>query len=264
MIVVLGSGQASQHVQDELNARDEKFVVLGRSHYGSVEELLELIKDAEPVSVINCAAQRDIVLCDKDPHAAAESNVLLPEAVSNAGFHQIYLSTDYVYDLNSENRLLHEDEPTKGALSVYGDSKWQGERKVLGLGGGVARISSPFGPRKSPLKASFVDFVSGSMNNLELPCDQHFKPTYMPDAAKVIVDLALEKATGVYHVTNEGTTDWALLAKFVREQIGNKAKVVAVRRKDQTRPEWGNLVNTKTPKLRHWAEAVVDYLRRPS
>jgi len=264
VIVILGSGQASQHIQDELKKRKEKFVVLSRKDYADREELVSLIKDADPVSVINCAAQRDIVLCEERPGTAMEANVYLPEAVSIAGFHQIYLSTDYVYDLNKENRMLHEDEPTKGALSVYGDSKWRGERKVLEHGGAVARISSPFGPRKSPFKPSFPDFVSSSFKNLELPVDQHFKPTYMPDAAVAIVNLALGKSTGVFHVVNEGTTDWALLAKFVREQVRNKSKVMPVTRKDTTRPMWGNLVNTKLPKMRHWAEAMVDYLRNPS
>ena len=262
MIVIIGSGQASQHVQDELVKRDEKFVVLSRNDWKDHEELLGLIRDADPVSVINCAAQRDIALCESKPHTAIEANVTLPHNISAAGYHQIYLSTDYVYDLNKENRVLHEDEPTKGALSIYGDSKWHGERRVLDNGGGVVRISSPFGPRKSPFKPSFADFVASSMKNVELPIDQHFKPTYMPDAAPVIVDLALQKATGVYHVTNEGTTDWAIFARFVREKVGNKYKVMPVTRKDTTRPEWGNLKNTKLKPLRHWSEAVMEYLGR--
>jgi dTDP-4-dehydrorhamnose reductase len=180
-----------------------------------------------------------------------------------AGFKQIYISTDYVYDLNSENRPLHEDEPSKGALSVYGHSKLEGEKAVLENGGTVARISSPFGPKKSPFKASFVDFVASSFKNLELPIDQHFRPTYMPDAAKALVSLAVDDLPGgVYHVVNEGTTDWAMLARFVREKVGNKYKVMPVTRKDTTRPEWGNLKNTKLPKMRHWSEALLEYLGR--
>ena len=261
MIVILGNGQASQHIQDDLNNRQVKYVVLSRSHWANYEELLGLIRDAAPEVVINCAAQRDIALCEEKPETSIEANVTLPEVVSAAGFKQIYLSTDYVYDLNRENRVLHEDEPSKGALSVYGESKWQGERKVLANGGIVARISSPFGPRKSPFKQSFVDFAASSFKNLELPVDQHFQPTYMPEAASAIITLALDGApSGVYHTVNEGTTDWATLAKFVREKIGNKYKVMPVTRKDITRPEWGNLKNTKLPKLSHWANAMMEYL----
>lgn len=263
MIVILGSGQASQHVQDELDARGIKHVVLGRQHWSDYEELLGLIKDADPQAVINCAAQRDIALCEDKPQTAIEANVRLPQVVSAAGFKQIYISTDYVYDLNRENRILHEDEPSKGALSVYGHSKLEGEKVVLENGGTVARISSPFGPKKSPFKASFVDFVASSFKNLELPIDQHFRPTYMPDAAKALVSLALDGIpAGIYHVVNEGTTDWAMLARFVREKVGNKYKVMPVTRKDTTRPEWGNLKNTKLPRMRHWSEAMLEYLGR--
>ena len=262
VIVILGSGQASLHVQDELNAKGMKHVVISRKDWTNLEELLGLIRDADPMVVINCAAQRDINLCEEKPHTAVDANVTLPEAVSLAGFKQIYLSTDYVYDLNRENRTLDEDEQSKGALSVYGSSKLAGEKRVLENGGVVARISSPFGPRKSPFKPSFVDFVASSFKNLELPIDQHFRPTYMPDAAKVIVDSLIDAPSGVYHVVNEGTTDWAVLAKFVREKVGNKYKVMPVTRKDTTRPEWGNLKNTKIARLRHWSDAMLEYLGR--
>ena len=262
MIVILGTGQAAQHIADPLRERSIPYLFLSRKDWTSHEELIELIKDANPTAVINCAAQRDIALCESKPHESEESNVYLPMAVSEAGFKQVYLSTDYVYDLNEKNRKLHEDEPSYGALSAYGQSKLRGEGEVLKRGGIVVRISSPFGPHKSPFKASFADFAMGSQNNLELPCDQHFKPTYMPDAAPVIVDLALGGEPGIYHVTNEGTTDWAVFASFVREQVGNKAKVMAVTRKDKTRPMWGNLKNTKLPPLRHWAEAFQEYVRK--
>jgi dTDP-4-dehydrorhamnose reductase len=262
VIVILGSGQSSLHVQDELNAKGEKYIVLGRGHWSDYEELLGLIRDADPMVVINCAAQRDIALCEEKPQTAVDANVTLPEVVSAAGFKQIYLSTDYVYDLNRENRVLSEDEPSKGALSVYGSSKLAGEKRVLDNGGIVVRISSPFGPRKSPFKPSFVDFVASSFKNLELPIDQHFRPTYMPDAAKVIVDSLIDAPSGIYHVVNEGTTDWAMLARFVREKVGNKYKVMPVTRKDTTRPEWGNLKNTKIARLRHWSDAMLEYLGR--
>jgi len=262
VIVILGTGQAAQHIADPLRERGIPYLFLSRKDWADREELIGLIKDANPKAVINCAAQRDIALCESKPHEADEANVYIPLAVSEAGFRQVYISTDYVYDLNEKNRTLHEEEPSHGALSVYGQSKLRGEQVVLERGGIVVRISSPFGPHKSPFKASFADFAMSSQNNLELPCDQHFKPTYMPDAAPVIVDLALDGDPGIYHVTNEGTTDWAVFASFVREQVKNKAKVVAVTRKDKTRPMWGNLKNTKLQPLRHWAEAVQEYVRK--
>jgi len=226
------------------------------------ETIAQQLRDDDVTSVINCAALRDINLCEKDPTLAVRANVDLPAAIGDT-VKQLYISTDYVYDLNEEDRRLDEDTPTRGALSIYGQTKLRGEQEVLQRGGSVARISSPWGLYPSPMKPSFVDMVTSSLKVLDLPTDQFFNPTYLPDAAPVLVDLAVNPSRGIYHVVNQGKTNWFEFAKVARSMARNKNKTTGSFRWDNTRPRNGALINNRLPRFRTWAEAMQEYLSGP-
>jgi len=271
MIGVVGTGQVAQHVLAELRRRALPYIVFSRSAAPigesgvsvsyTVDTIPDLIREHKVTSVINCAAQRDIVACEKDPGAAVTANVVLPSTIGQH-VRQVYISTDYVFDLNEEDRPLDENAESKGALSIYGTTKLKGEQMVLANNGVVVRISSPFGIYPSPFKASFVDFAIMSPNPLDLPTDQNFHPTYLPDVVGTIVDMALDtKYEGIYHLVGSGRADWALLAQVARKFRKNKQKVTGSARNDKTRPKHGALVNTRLLPFRHWMISLEEYCR---
>jgi len=92
--------------------------------------IVQQLRDDDITSVINCAAMRDINLCEKNPAGAVVANEVLPEIIGNT-VRQLCVSTDYVFDSNEEDRPLNEDAVSRGALSVYGQTKLNGEKKVL-------------------------------------------------------------------------------------------------------------------------------------
>lgn len=270
MIAVLGTGQVAQHVINYLRTQLIPHVIFTRSsspleesaYFYTLDDLPRLIDTHKVEAVINCAALRDIALCEKDPALAYAANVHLPNEISKLA-HQVYISTDYVFDSNHEARVLHETERSRGALSVYGQSKLEGEDAVLRRAGVVARISSPFGIYPSPMKPHFVDFAAMKSGDLNLPNDQHFRMSYLPDIVPHLVSLTNKlTADGVYHLTNEGGTNWVEVARYARQLNRNKSKTFGSARHDTTRPEYGILVNTRLPKLRHWTEAMQEYFRR--
>jgi len=271
MIGVVGTGQVAQHVLAELRRRALPHIVFSRSAAPigesgvsvlyTVDNIPDLIREHKVTSVINCAAQRDIVACEKDPGNAVTANVVLPSTIGQH-VRQVYLSTDYVFDRNEENRPLTEDAESKGALSIYGQTKAKGEHMVLANNGVVARISSPFGLYPSPFKQHFVDFAVLSPNPLDLPTDQHFNVTYLPDIVGTLVDMAIdEKYDGIYHLVSSGKTDWAALAQVARKFRRNKQKVTGSVRNDKTRPKHGALVNTRLTPFRHWMIALEEYCK---
>ena len=272
MVGVIGSGQVAQHVIEELRRRNLRFKVYTRSLQPDAdagvfvsytpETIAQQLRDDDVTAVINCAALRDINLCEKNPTEAVHANVDLPAAIGNT-VKQLYISTDYVYDLNEEDRKLDEDVPSRGALSIYGQTKLRGEAEVLQRGGAVARISSPWGRHPSPMKAHFVDMVTMTGKPMDLPTDQFFTPTYLPDAAPVLVDLAVNPSRGIYHVVNQGKTNWHEFARGARSLARNKAKITGSMRWDNTRPRNGALVNNRLPRLRTWMEAMQEYLSGP-
>ena len=269
MVGVIGSGQVAQHVIAELRRRNLRYRVYTRSPqpdadasifvWYDIASLPQQLRDDDITSVINCAALRDINLCEKDQRGAIVANELLAEIIGNS-VRQLYVSTDYVFDTNEEDRPLNEEAVSRGALSIYGQTKLNGEKKVLERAGIVARISSPWGLYPSPMKPSFVDMIVSHNKPLDLPTDQFFSPTYLPDVAEQMVRLAVEPSNGIYHLVNQGKTNWLEFGRMARSLRKVKGKISGSMRWDKTRPQNGALINTRLPRFRTWAEAMQEYL----
>ncbi len=128
----------------------------------------------------------------------------------------------------------------------------------------VVRIGSPFGPYKSPMRNSFIDTVASNFDTMTLPRDQIVSPTYLPQAAERIAQLATTMNPGVYHAVCEGSGSFMDIAMWVRRALRSKAKVLGKFSdpvQDRLRPNYSALQNNKLPKLWHWAEAVDKYIR---
>lgn len=272
MIGVIGSGQVAQHVINELRRRNARFRVYTRSLQPDAEvgvfvpytlqTIANQLRDDDITGVINCAALRDINLCEKNPNLAAAVNIELPKVIGDT-VKQVYLSTDYVFDQNELDRKLTEEATSLGALSIYGATKLQGEIETMKRGGVVARISSPWGTFPSPMKPSFVDMITSTNNKIDLPTDQFFSPTYLPDVVEYLVDLAGAQSHGVYHLVNQGITNWLEFGRVARQMARNRGRLTGSFRFDKTRPKYGALINTRLPRFRTWAEAMQEYMSGP-
>lgn len=272
---VVGSGQVAQHLIEEGKKRGLDIVLIGRDGgpapskrkhapdrtYTELGDLLSHVKDRDVV--INTAAFRDLMACQADAEKAMAINTHLPTLLSSQGPRQVFISTDYVFRGLQQGPRRETEQPD--SISNYGASKIRGEYGVLDRGGSVVRISSPWGIFPSPERAHFVDAIvpkGAASGNLDMPIDQVFSPTYLPDLAPVILDVALdEKADGIYHAVNSGYTNWAEFTRFIFQTLGAKVKVTGSERLDILRPKFGNLGNSRLPKQRTWPEALVEYLR---
>ncbi|WP_234717819.1 SDR family oxidoreductase, partial [Mycobacterium tuberculosis] len=84
-------------------------------------------------TIINCAAYNDVDRAERQPSAAMALNCEAPadlarEAVRR-GLKLVSYSTDFVFD-GTKQAPYREDDPAR-PLSVYGNSKYQGEKAVL-------------------------------------------------------------------------------------------------------------------------------------
>ena len=272
---VVGSGQVAQHIVASAKESGIDVVLIGRVDGPTVSnrafnpnrtwedegDLVLAVSDCDVV--INTAAFRDLNACEKDPELARKVNIDLPRLLSQRGPRQVFLSTDYVFrGLHDSKRK--EDDPTD-ALCVYGATKAAGEREVLSLGGAVVRIASPWGIYPSPERAHFVDAIVPkgiASGKLDMPTDQYFSPTYLPDVAGIILDVAAEPGmSGIFHATNSGSTNWKDFTSHIFEVLRTKVKVSGSERNDKLRPKFGALENTKLARPRHWALALEEYLK---
>jgi dTDP-4-dehydrorhamnose reductase len=131
---------------------------------------------------------------------------------AGAGF--TYFSTEYVFD--GERGPYAEDDPAH-PLSVYGRSKWEGERAVLAAGGRVlvVRTTVVYGPDRQE-----KNFVYQLIRNcragqpMRIPADQVSSPTYNVDLARAAVELCERGLTGVYHLAGDGLLDRFAFARL--------------------------------------------------
>jgi dTDP-4-dehydrorhamnose reductase len=224
------------------------------------EQVLESIQRIKPDVVINAAAYTDVEGCEDNRELAFQVNGYGPgyiaQACSKTGTTLFHFSTDYVFD-GSRNEYMESDTPNP--INVYGQSKLLGEQKIAENTEDykIIRISWLFGIHGR----NFVETIlklSPQVDKVKVVNDQFGKPTYTVDLANKITNVIGLEA-GIYHLTNEGVCSWDEFASAVidnivpctSEEFPRKAK----------RPKYSVLVNTKTEPMRHWKEALKDYMK---
>lgn len=166
-------------------------------------------------AMVNCAAYTDVNKAEDEPEMADEVNHL---AVRNLGLiakkHHlklIHISTDYVFDGNSEIPYKESDETNP--QNAYGVTKLNGEKALLEINPKhsiIIRTSwlySEFGNNfvKSILK------LSKEKESITVVSDQIGSPTYAKDLALAILQIipAINNSDlQIYHYANKGQCSW--------------------------------------------------------
>jgi dTDP-4-dehydrorhamnose reductase len=229
--------------------------------------------------LINCAALTNVDYCESHREEAflvnAEAPRLLAEIANEKSAKLVHFSTDYVFD--GKNREPYTEEDTAVPLSVYGESKREGERRVLEVSSQhlVVRLSWVFGPDKP----SFIDQIIQRARENDLVtavADKFSAPTYSVDVANWL-RLGIDKsANGILHLANNGGCSWQEWAQYaidVCRSLGIPLKaerIGAVSLADMKnfvaqRPVHTVLSTAKFAALtgvkpRHWREAVAEYI----
>jgi dTDP-4-dehydrorhamnose reductase len=167
----------------------------------------------------------------------------------------VHYSTDYVF--NGQQKEYRETD-TPDPINVYGASKLLGEHNIQAEHDKflIIRTSWLFGA----YGRNFVDTMlttSPHTEQVRVVNDQFGRPTYTKDLA-IETRKLLDRKPGIYHVTNSGTCSWYEFARAIipnvipcsTDEFPRKAR----------RPTYSVLLSTKTRPLRHWREALADYL----
>ena len=205
----------------------------------SRDSVLAAVVSAEPQVIIHPAAWTAVDECEADPDRAFLVNTLgtrhVAEAARLVGAHVCFFSTDYVFDGRSDRPYREWDEPNP--LSVYGRSKLAGERE-LGPGATIVRTAWVYGRIGSNMAKTVLRLAS-ERTTLHFVDDQHGSPTLASDLARKVVDLALARKPGLYHVTNQGSTTWYGFAREVLRLAGhdpNRVQPISTEQLDPPRP----------------------------
>jgi dTDP-4-dehydrorhamnose reductase len=223
-------------------------------------QVLRVIKELRPKAVINAAAYTNVDGCEDERELALNINGRGPgyiaEACAAVNAKLVHYSTDYVFD-GSKNEYVESD--ATNPINVYGESKLLGEQQIARATKDyrIVRTSWLFGKHGK----NFVDTMltlSKQMERVKVVNDQIGKPTYTVDLASKTREV-LTLPPGIYHITNDGVCSWYEFASAIipnttpctSGEFPRKAK----------RPRFSVLTNTKTAPMRHWREALADYLK---
>lgn len=170
---------------------------------GAVERLLE---ETRPDWVINCAALALVDACESNPALARQLNSEFPGKlaayVARGGARLVHVSTDAVFD-GQRGDYTEEDPPNP--LSVYAQTKWEGEIAVAeAFPQAIIARTNLYGwsltGKRSLAEWFFYNLQAGA--NLKGFTDVYFCPLLANDIAHLLLAMLQKGLQGVYHVVS--------------------------------------------------------------
>jgi len=212
-LVIGASGMVGEYLVRA--AADAGFEAIGTYHSHLVRgmqrldirnqtEVQLLMAKVRPTIVYLPASLANVDYCELHPGEGYATNVIgvcnVVRAVNEVGAKLVYFSSDYIFD--GKAGPYREDDPPN-PICEYGRQKLMAEHYIAlhardylivrtTVVSGWERQGKNFVYRLlKTLKAGQV---------LKVPVDQIGNPTYAPNLAQAVVELALSDARGVYHV----------------------------------------------------------------
>lgn len=201
-IVGIGSGRTACSP-----IADMPYVSLDITNFESVSQILG---DIRPDVVIHCAAWTAVDAAELPENRETVRKVNedgtknLAQCCKALDCKMIYISTDYVFGGSGETPW-DPDCKDFAPQNWYGQTKLLGELAVSGLLEKyfIVRTAWVFGAYGGNFVKTMLK-IGKTKDTLRVVDDQIGTPTYTPDLAQLLVQMAGTEKYGFYHATNEG------------------------------------------------------------
>lgn len=238
------------------------------------DEVSDFISGHKPDIIINCAAFTNVDKCETEREIAFKVNALGPKYIAAAakecGARVIHISTDFVFDGNSDSPYIEEDQTNP--LSEYGRTKLEGERNIQNHCNAflIVRTSWLFGRHGTNFVEKMLE-LAGHNKELSIVTDETGSPTYTADLAGALWTLIKQECKGIFHVANEGSCSRYEWAKRIFETLGYNINIHPIRSSQYKRPAKVPLNSTLNcqkfttatgMRIRPWQEALGTYLKK--
>ncbi len=244
----------------------------------AVDQLLEELH-AEPSSlgaIVNCAAWTDVDGAESRREAAHAVNAdgagNLARSAARVGVPLLHISTDYVFDgvapldADGRPRPYVESDPT-GPHTVYGATKLDGERQVLGASPRhtVVRTAWLYGV-DGPNFVQTMLRLAGERESVQVVTDQIGSPTWSGHLAPALLGLLERSVSGLVHMTGGGEVSWHGFAEEIFRQAEVECRVEpassAQMARPAPRPAWSALDSEREDVLGmpDWRDGLAGYL----
>ncbi|MET1079708.1 MAG: dTDP-4-dehydrorhamnose reductase [Pseudomonas sp.] len=231
-ILLLGAqGQVGWELQRALAPLGQLLALDRRSaDLEAPQALAERVLHEQPSIIVNAAAYTAVDKAEADQDRARTVNVesvaLLATVARQLDAWLVHYSTDYVFDGRKSAAYVETD--ATGPLSVYGQTKLDGEQAIRGSGCQhlILRTSWVYAARGGNFAKTMLR-LAAERDELKVVADQVGAPTsaeLLADVTALMLqrlttDSALAaKASGIYHLVASGETSWFAYAQFVIDE----------------------------------------------
>jgi dTDP-4-dehydrorhamnose reductase len=234
------------------------------------------LRAAAPDLVIHAAACTDVDGVEREPWRGERSNVRATQNVADAaqaaGAYVIAVSTDMVF--RGDGGAPYAEAAPTAPVSAYGRSKLIAEHVVLEADSrfAVARTAWLFGGAGKHFPRTVLT-VLRDRGQIEVVDDEFGSPTYAGDLAEALVQLAIRRGEGIFHLVNDGRASRFSLARETASLAGmDPERVTPVSTETflarfplpARRPADSALRNLRAAalgiRLRDWREAAIEYV----
>jgi len=241
VLITGASGQLGIDLVAACTAAGDEVFAFDRASLDITDRLqvFDAVADARPEVVINCAAWTAVDACESDPVRAHATNGTavgwLTEASHRSYAHLVQISTDYVFDGTLQRPYVEGD--VTNPQSEYGRSKLVGEQEALTRGSGVTvvRTSWVCGRNGSNMVKTVMRLAS-EHPQLSFVSDQIGHPSFTQDLAPMLRTIALDRLSGVVHLTNQEACSWYEFAQAVVAAMGKDPSMVLPIATDELQP----------------------------
>jgi dTDP-4-dehydrorhamnose reductase len=193
--------------------------------FSNLTGLAETVRRVAPDVIVNAAAHTAVDKAEAEPALAHTINALAPGVLASEahklGAWLVHYSTDYVFD-GSGRQPWRETDAT-GPLSVYGQTKLEGEQRVATHARHlIFRTSWVYAARGGNFAKTMLR-LAGEREELTVIDDQIGAPTSAELLADVtahalVAAMRQPELAGLYHCVAGGETSWHGYARYVLAQ----------------------------------------------
>lgn len=235
-ILLLGmNGQVGWELQRSLSPLGELIALHRHGHtahpglvgnFTDLDGLVHTLKMVVPDVIVNAAAHTAVDKAEVEPDLCRTLNTDAPAVLARwatiRGALLVHYSTDYVFDGSGVTPWVEGDTPAP--LSVYGQTKLEGERAIAASGCAhlIFRTSWVYGIRGGNFAKTMLR-LAGEREHLAVIDDQMGAPT----GADLLADVTAHairvtqqqpEKVGLYHLVAGGETSWQAYARFVLQR----------------------------------------------
>lgn len=208
------------------HTRGLRAVELGRAELDIADSasVARALDQHRPWAVVNAAGYVRVDEAEADAERCFRENATGPAVLAAACAARrlplLTFSSDLVFDGRQAEPYTESSLPNP--INAYGRSKWAAELAVLAAHPAalLVRTSAFFSAWDEYNFVQLALAVARAGQPFAAADDVRIAPTYVPDLVNTALDLLLDDASGIWHLTCQDSCTWAELARAAARRAG--------------------------------------------